>query len=210
MTAVAVKPNAAADAAAIRATLAAYRRERLHIDGFRAAAVLVPLLPTPDGFDLVFTVRSAQLANHAGQIAFPGGAVEPGEDVVEAALRETWEEIGVRIDRDDVLGLLDEHPSPAGFVATPVVAVLDPAARFRAEPREVADIFSAPARELLEIAPSWEERRLEKFRRRIHYYPWRGRLIWGFTGNVLKNFLEVAMAAPERGERAAGSDGRAW
>lgn len=206
-----MKPTSLSNAEAIRDALSRYPREQLQIEGFRSAAVLVPLLPRPDGFELVFTVRSAQLANHAGQVSFPGGALEAGEGVVDAALRETFEEIGVRPDRDGVLGLLDDHPSPAGFVATPVVAVLDPGVRFRADPREVADIFTAPARELLEIAPSWEERRLEKFRRRIHYYPWRGRLIWGFTGNVLKSFLEVAadVREPTGGARGGHAD-RPW
>lgn len=169
----------------------AYGREKLSIEGFKPAAVLVPVVRRADGLDLLFTVRAAELSRHAGQISFPGGRLEAGEDVVEAALRETHEEIGVELDRSAVIGMLDDQPSPAGYVATPVVAVMDGAVGWSADPGEVSDIFVAPVVELREIAPSWEERRLERFRRRIHYYPWNGRLIWGFTGNVLKNFLEV-------------------
>lgn len=172
-----------------------YERETLAIEGFKPAAVLVPVVRRGDGLDLLFTVRSAELSRHAGQISFPGGRLEPGEDVVEAALRETHEEIGVRLGRSAVIGMLDDQPSPAGYVATPVVALMEAAEEWSADPGEVADIFVAPVAELREIAPSWEERRLERFRRRIHYYPWNGRLIWGFTGNVLKNYLAVTGGA---------------
>lgn len=180
-----------ADVDAIAGVLAKADRETLVIQGFRPAAVLVPLVWRHDRLELLFTVRSAELSSHPGQISFPGGGLEPGEDVIGAALRETEEEVGLRVERDAVLGLLDDHPSPAGYVATPVVALLGGAARLRMNPAEVADVFFAPLDELREITPSWEERRVERFRRRIHYYPWNGRLIWGFTGNVLKSFLDV-------------------
>lgn len=186
-------------------------RSPLRVDGFRRAAVLVPIVPRPAGLELLFTVRSAELSRHAGQISFPGGGLEAGEDAVDAALRETWEEVGVRLDRSSVLGVLDDLPSPAGYVATPVVAVMDPGASLRPNPAEVAGIFHAPIVELREITPSWEERRVEGMRRRIHYYPWNGILIWGFTGNVLRDFLERAY--PTGGvvqERADGGGGPPW
>lgn len=201
-------PEASLDA--IAAALRRYERQRFHVDGFRDAAVLVPVVPRPEGLDLVFTVRSAHLSRHAGQISFPGGALEPGEDVIDGALRETHEEIGVALPRGNVLGLLDDQPSPAGFVATPVVVVLDPDARFTVDPNEVADVFTAPVRELADIAPSWEERRLEHFRRRIHYYPWSGRLIWGFTGNVLKNFLDIAAVGAQQDGASAAAGKPKW
>lgn len=195
--------------ASITHAIRTYDRETLEIEGFRLAAVLVPLIQRGDRLELLFTVRSAELSSHPGQISFPGGALEPGEDVIAAALRETFEEIGVRVGRSAVIGLLDDHPSPAGYVATPVVAVMSGSSPLRANPAEVADMFVAPLEELREIAPSWEERRVEKFRRRIHYYPWKGRLIWGFTGNVLKNFLEVTaeLAAVEQGPPSAEDRG---
>ena len=179
-----------------------YRRETLEVAGFRRAAVLVPVVLRNGRLELLFTVRSAELTHHAGQIAFPGGAVDPGEDVVAAALREAHEEIGVRVGRETVLGMLDDLPSPARYVATPVVALMDPAVEPAPNPAEVAAVFVAPVAELRRIVPSWEERRLEGVRRRIHYYAWGGRTIWGFTGNVLKNFLEVTAPGPGAAERA--------
>lgn len=167
----------------------------MSIPTFRAAAVLVPVVQREARLELWLTVRAAGLSSHAGQIAFPGGALEPGEDAVEAALRETFEEIGLRIPRADVVGTLDDQPSPAGYVATPVVALLNAAVEPVPNPAEVAEVFAVPVLELRNIAPSWEERTLDRFRRRIHFYPWRQRLIWGFTGNVVRNFLEVTSAS---------------
>ena len=194
---------------AVACALQGYRRETLEVEGFRRAAVLVPLVLRDGRLELLFTVRSVHLTHHAGQIAFPGGGVDPGEDAVDAALRETSEEIGVRLGREAVLGMLDDLPSPARYVATPVVALMDPAAEPVPNPAEVAATFVAPVAELRRIVPSWEERRLEGVRRRIHYYPWNGRTIWGFTGNVLKNFLD-ATGATSAAAPGSGASGRAW
>ena len=195
---------------ALTSAVRAYRPLTLAIPTFRQAAVLVPLVLRGDRLELMFTVRSADLSSHAGQIAFPGGALDAGEDAVDAALRETHEEIGVCLDRSAILGALDDQPSPAGYVATPFVALLDSAAEPVPNPAEVAAVFSAPLHDLREIVPSWEERRLERFRRRIHYYPWNGRLIWGFTGNVLENLLRVASLADGGGPGAPGDGRSAW
>lgn len=180
--------------ARLRAGLASRPPRRLEIPGFRPAAVLVPVLQAETGLGLLFTVRGEMLSNHAGQIAFPGGGLDPGESVREAALRETWEEIGVRVTPDSIVGELPDHPSPAGFVVTPVVAVVPWPQPLRPNPDEVAEIFSAPLEELGTIVPRWEERVLQGLHRRIHFYAWGERLIWGFTGNVVKDLLDVVEA----------------
>ena len=171
--------------------LARADRVAMEIPGFRRAAVLVPLLETPTGLELLFTVRSASLSNHAGQIAFPGGRLEEGEALVSGALRETEEEVGLRLEPADVLGVLSDHPSPAGYVATPVVARVPWPQALRLNPGEVAEAFTAPLGELAAIEPSSEVRQLRDYRRRIYAFPWRGYRIWGFTGNVVKNLLDV-------------------
>src|SRR5690606_19824567 len=102
--------------------LASYTPRTLDIPGFRRAAVLVPLIDDGGHLSLLLTVRSATLRSHAGQVALPGGRLEPGEDSVDAALRETREEVGLVVPREAVLGELSDHPSPAGHVARPVVA----------------------------------------------------------------------------------------
>ena len=166
-------------------------RVALEIPGFRRAAVLVPLLEAPGGLELLFTVRASSLANHAGQIAFPGGRMEEGEALVEAALRETEEEVGLRVPAEAVLGILSDHPSPAGYVATPVVARIAWPQPLALNPVEVADTFTTPLRDLASIEPRSEVRQLRDYRRRIYSYRWQGRDIWGFTGNVVKNLLDV-------------------
>ncbi len=163
----------------------------MDIPGFRRAAVLVPLLEAPEGPAVLFTVRADTLANHAGQIAFPGGAADAGESLEAAARRETEEEVGLRVPEDAVLGELSDHPSPAGYVATPVVALLPWPQRLALNPSEVAETFIVPLAELAAITPQSEVRRLHQYRRRIFTYQWRERRIWGFTGNVVKNLLDV-------------------
>lgn len=175
----------------LRLALQRSRPQRLEITGFRPAAVLVPVLEGSKGLELLFTVRGEELTHHAGQIAFPGGGLEAGESVEEAALRETYEEIGIDLSPSSIIGRLSDHPSPARFVATPVVAVLSWPQRLRPNPVEVAEVFSVPLTELSGIEPRWEERVLEGLTRRIHFYAWGERLIWGFTGNVVKDLLDL-------------------
>lgn len=171
--------------------LAAAERVVMNIPGFRRAAVLVPLLDAPAGPELLFTVRAASLANHAGQIAFPGGGAEPGESLEVAALRETEEEVGLKVPPEAVLGTLSDHPSPAGYVATPVVARIAWPQRLSLNPVEVAEVFTVPLVDLVGVTPESEVRQLHDYRRRIFTYQWKNRRIWGFTGNVVKNLLDV-------------------
>ncbi|UCH26563.1 MAG: CoA pyrophosphatase [Trueperaceae bacterium] len=166
-------------------------REAAEVAGYRKAAVLVPLLVGAHGLELLFTVRSQTLTNHAGQIAFPGGALEDGESVGEAARRETFEEIGLDVPETALLGCLNDLFSPARYVATPVVAALGWPKSLCLNPVEVEEAFTVPLRELWELQPRSEVREHMGIRRRIYFYPWRERLIWGFTGNILRNLLEV-------------------
>ncbi|AFV75106.1 ADP-ribose pyrophosphatase [Thermus oshimai JL-2] len=141
----------------------------------------VPLL----GTHLLLTRRSPHLPTHAGQVAFPGGVVEAGEGVVEAALREAEEEVGLR--GVEPLGFLSPTLSPQGFLVQPVVVYREDLPPLRPSPKEVAELLLAPLEELLLIRP-WSE---ERFGRRVWHYPWRGVDIWGVTGNILREFLEV-------------------
>ena len=98
--------------------------------------------------------------------------------------------------RDDsmpkaVLGCLDEHPSPAGYIVTPVLAVLPWPQPLRPNPAEVEGVFTASVAALRKVTPRTEERRLRTYRRRLHFYDFEGRLIWGLTGNVLRTVLEL-------------------
>ena len=167
----------------------------LHIEGFRPAAVLVPLVEGYQGLEVVFTVRSAQLSNHAGQISFPGGRVDAGETSLEAALREVREEIGLELSADQVLGELDQHPSPARYVVTPYVAIVPEKQVYTLNPAEVAEVFHVPLKDLLGLHPRSEARQLFGYKRRLFYYDWQDRVIWGLTGNIIKNLHMVLEAS---------------
>lgn len=172
--------------------LASYTPRTLDIPGFRRAAVLVPLIDDGGHLSLLLTVRSATLRSHAGQVALPGGRLEPGEDSVDAALRETREEVGLVVPREAVLGELNDHPSPAGYVARPVVAGVPGPQALKTDPNEVAEAFLVPLDELRALPPRSEVRELKTGeRRRIYFYRWRDKEIWGFTGNVIRDLFNV-------------------
>ena len=173
-------------------------RKTLNFPDFRRAAVLVPLLRAPGGLELLFTVRSTQLPHHAGQISFPGGRLEAGESVSDAARRETAEEIGLGIAETALLGTLSDLPSPARYVVTPVVGVLPWPQPLMLQTAEVAEVFTVPLAELLTLTPRQETRLLEGQRRVIYFYAHQGssgeRLIWGLTGSIVADFLSVVRA----------------
>lgn len=179
-------PLALAD---IRAAVACCDREALEWEGYGRAAILVPVLDHSTGPALLFTIRASHLARHAGQIAFPGGRLEPDEDVVTAALRETYEEIGVVVRQEDVYGALDDQPSPYRLIATPVVARVPWPVTLTLQAEEVAGTFVVPLARLRATEPSSEVRVTGGLRRRLHRYDVAGHSIWGLTGNVVKDLL---------------------
>ena len=164
-------------------------RRTVDIESYRAAAVFVPLLESDQGWELLFTIRSQQLSNHAGQISFPGGRVDDGETLEKAAIREMQEEIGAQPDR--VIGLLDDHPSPAGYIVTPFVGMIEWPQTLDLNAAEVESVFSVPLSRLAGIQPRIETRMIENFQRNIHFYDYDERTIWGLTANIVKNLMDI-------------------
>jgi 8-oxo-dGTP pyrophosphatase MutT (NUDIX family) len=117
----------------------------------RRAAVLVPVLLEPEGARLVYTVRRDHLQDHAGQISFPGGSMDPGDgSLLETALREAEEEIDLRPDLVEVIGELEEmYIPPSGFRVSPFVGLLPPEAELVLHPDEVEAIFTVSLEELV-------------------------------------------------------------
>jgi 8-oxo-dGTP pyrophosphatase MutT (NUDIX family) len=152
-----------------------------------AAAVLIAVTDRPVP-GVVLTVRRDDLRTHAGQIAFPGGRIDPGESAPEAAVREAWEELSLERDRVEIVAELELYRTITGFDVTPVLAAVPPDQALVAHDREVADWFEAPLAFLLDPANQRQQSALFEGRTR-HYYEivWEGRRIWGATAAMLVN-----------------------
>ena len=158
-----------------------------------AAAVLVPIVDHSDAAATVLlTQRVETLRAHSGQIAFPGGRIDPGDaSPAEAALREAWEEIG--LDRGQVtpIGYLDAYLTGTGYLVVPVVAMVRPPLRLVLSPDEVADAFEVPLEFLMEPANHQRQSRELGGRLRSFYaMPYAERFIWGATAGMLRNLFE--------------------
>lgn len=158
----------------------------------RPAAVLVLVVNHAEP-TIVFTQRTAHLADHAGQISFPGGRCDEEDCTPErTALREAEEEIGLEAGRVEILGRLPEYRTSTGFSVTPVVGWADPPLAYRPDPHEVADVFEVPMGFLLDPRNHRYESAFYRGRMR-HYWamPYGERFIWGATAGMLVTLQRI-------------------
>lgn len=165
---------------------------RVEGDG-RAAAVLVPIIDRNRHGSLLFTKRSELLGDHPGQMSFPGGGREPGDnDLYETALREADEEIGLKSKEVDTIGRLDEIRTVSEYVVTPFVVRI-PDREYTPDGHEVVEVTILPVRALCE--PVNYERvwrtRPDGTGRWVHYFRVDGYTVWGATGRILAQLLEL-------------------
>lgn len=157
-----------------------------------AAAVLVPIVRHPSGLTVIFTKRTSHLKAHSGQVSFPGGRAEPEDPTPEfTALREAEEEIGLPMDRVEVLGRLPEYLTRTGFRVTPVIGLLEPPLLLKPDPREVEDVFEVPLDFLLD--PKNHQRQTRELNgQTVGYYvmQFQERTIWGATAGMLVNLYQ--------------------
>jgi 8-oxo-dGTP pyrophosphatase MutT (NUDIX family) len=175
-----------------------------HVDGARDAAVLIPIIGSPEP-NLLFTVRTDSVSSHKGQISFPGGSLDVADASVEsAALREAHEELGIDPGQVRLLGRLDSVPTfVSGYVIHPIVGWLDELPPLQPNPAEVASVMEVPLGELTEA--------IRKEPGSIHRgrtYPteswiWNDLVIWGATARIIRLLLERLASA----DLAAGPGG---
>jgi 8-oxo-dGTP pyrophosphatase MutT (NUDIX family) len=156
--------------------------------GSTPAAVLVAVVERPEP-GVILTLRPDTMRKHPGQVSFPGGRIDPGDDgPVAAALREAEEEIGLPPAEVEVIGIADRYRTITGFEVTPVVGIIPPDLDLTPHPGEVAALFEAPLAYLLD--PAHQQVRSAQWRgRERHYYEieWEGRRIWGATAAMIVN-----------------------
>jgi 8-oxo-dGTP pyrophosphatase MutT (NUDIX family) len=151
------------------------------------AAVLIAITDRADP-GVILTVRREHLRTHAGQIAFPGGRLDEGEEPAAAALREANEELGLDPALVELAGLLDEYRTVTGYVVTPVIGVVPPELPLQPHEHEVADWFEAPLAYLLDATNQQVETAVfAGLERRYWQIGWNGRRIWGATAAMLVN-----------------------
>ena len=157
-------------------------------EGLRPAAVLVPVVDRPEGATVLLTKRTEKLKSHPGQVAFPGGRVDPGDVSVEAAaMREADEEIGLKADHIEIVGLVSGFYSGSGYRITPVLSVVQPGFDLTINPDEVDDAFEVPLRFLMDAANHQTDSRIwNNIERYFYTMPYDGRHIWGVTAGIIR------------------------
>ena len=170
-------------------------------DDFRPAAVLAPIQERPDGDHLVLILRADNLSSHSGQVAFPGGSVDPADlDALATALRETEEEIGLGPGHVRILGQLDQVFAGYNFLVTPFVGLIPYPYKFRPDPRETAEVFSVPVAALLRQEAFTLDSRLSQRSEPIYHFQYQEWDIWGATARMVKQLLELVYGYEARAE----------
>jgi 8-oxo-dGTP pyrophosphatase MutT (NUDIX family) len=163
-------------------------------DAEREAAVVAPIVERADGDALLFTKRADHLGEHAGQMSFPGGGREPSDaGLEETARREANEEIGLTPDEIEIVGRLDDIPTVSDYAVRPFVSRI-PDRTYVPDEREVAEIAVLPVAALTDLDNYESERRDHPHygEIRLHFFHVDGYTVWGATGRMLVQLLELA------------------
>jgi 8-oxo-dGTP pyrophosphatase MutT (NUDIX family) len=166
---------------------------RLEIEHSGRAAVLMPILQQTEGLAFVLTQRTHKVETHKGQISFPGGVQDPvDENLLQTALRETREEIGLQSDRVFVLGEFDEYLSITGLVVTPFLGWISEPLELRPNPDEVEEILKVPFSTFRDHRLLRVERQTRAgLERDVYFYNYEGREVWGLTARIIRDFLQI-------------------
>jgi 8-oxo-dGTP pyrophosphatase MutT (NUDIX family) len=172
----------------VAAALRRFERRPQHRPDLKAAAVAITLIE--DGPAFLLTRRARSLRGHAGQWALPGGRADPGETPGEAARRELAEELGLTLDPESELGMLDDYATRSGYVITPVVLWAGAEPQLRPNPDEVGALYRVPLDEL-DVEPRFVT--IPESDAPVIQLPLLGSLVHAPTGAVLHQFREVVL-----------------
>lgn len=166
-------------------------RVRQHVSAsgsFKQAAVMIPLVPRQNTFNVVLTRRARHLKHHPGQIAFPGGGYESQDiDLIETAIRETKEETGILCNRARILGQLPTLPTISGYIVTPYLSIISPDYRPDLDPNEVDDLFEVPIEYLLNpVNMRTAKFTIDGIKHNIYAISFSKYSIWGATAQMIK------------------------
>jgi len=175
----------------IRSRLGELKPRKLR-DGYtREAAVLIPIFELQNEYHFLLTRRTDEVETHKGQISFPGGMREGNEDLLQTALRETFEEVGIEESKIELLGRFHDYISITGFRVTPFAGFIQGAFTTKPHVREVAEVIHVPFRifmdpSLVRVEKSrWISREVN-----VYYYKFGAHQIWGLTALIIREFLE--------------------
>lgn len=193
---------------ALLRALQGYQPQRQELPpGFRRAAVLMPLHESADAVEMIFTKRTSDLAHHAGQISFPGGAVDEDDpSLAQAALRETCEEIGICGRGVEVVARLDQVVTISNFLVTPFLGSIKAPVEFQPNPEEVERLILVPLAMVLDgqawapVDIPWQGIRFKQLA-----LTHRGDVIWGATARMLLNLRQALGERAKEVARAAGN-----
>ena len=166
---------------------------RLAVDHSGRAAVLMPILPHNEEFCFLLTQRTHKVETHKGQISFPGGTQEGSDsNLLQTALRETWEEIGLASQGIHILGEFDEYLSITGLIVTPFAAWIERPLNLAPNPDEVDEILRVPF-SIFQDSRTLRVETRERLgvERKVYFYDFQGKEVWGLTAQIIRDFLNL-------------------
>jgi 8-oxo-dGTP pyrophosphatase MutT (NUDIX family) len=166
---------------------------RLELEHSGRAAVLIPILEQGSEFAFLLTRRTHKVQTHKGQISFPGGVQDTtDESLLQTALRETWEEIGLQPRDISILGEFDEYVSITGLIVTPFVGWIAEPLELAPNPDEVEEILTVPFSIFQDSRLLRTETRMRSdLERTIYFYDYQGKEVWGLTARIIRDFLKL-------------------
>ena len=163
-------------------------------DGLIEAAVAILVYPKPDSLTIILNKRTDRVEHHKGEISFPGGGRDPEDDsILDTALRETREEMGIAPEDIEIIAQLDQVSTRSGFSNTPFVGIIPPDYDFEVSNIEIAEVLEVPIESLLDTENQVEDDRVwgDEIPSKQYSYLYGSHIIWGATARIITQLLDI-------------------